>query len=45
MSHAAYTLFLPDGSERTGTLDADGCAREGDIPPGHVDVEYEIAEE
>jgi len=29
-----YVLHLPDGSERSGQLDDEGCAREEDIPPG-----------
>jgi len=29
-----YVLHLPDGSERKGQLDAEGYAREEDIPPG-----------
>ncbi|MBT8399865.1 MAG: carboxypeptidase-like regulatory domain-containing protein [Rhodothermia bacterium] len=31
---AEYVLHLPDGSQRTGTLDAEGTAREEDVPPG-----------
>ncbi len=29
-----YVMNLPDGSQRTGTLDSEGHAREEDIPPG-----------
>jgi len=35
-----YKLHLPDGSERAGQLDANGYARERDIPPGNVLVEF-----
>lgn len=37
---AKYTLHLADGSTRDGTLDASGRAREEDIPPGAVRVEF-----
>ena len=30
----AYTLTLPNGTERKGTTDADGMVREGGVPPG-----------
>lgn len=29
-----YTMYLADGSERSGTLDSEGHAREEDVPPG-----------
>ena len=35
-----YVLHLPDGSKREGTLNSDGYAREENIPPGAIDVEY-----
>ena len=35
-----YAVHLADGTTREGTLGADGRAREGDVPPGPVWVEY-----
>ena len=35
-----YVLHLPDGTKRDGKLDSDGYAREDDIPPGEVEVEF-----
>jgi hypothetical protein len=35
-----YVLKLPDGSERRGTLDDQGKAREKDVPPGEFKVEF-----
>jgi hypothetical protein len=35
-----YILHMPDGSQRDGTLDGDGYAREEEIPPGAVSVEF-----
>jgi hypothetical protein len=35
-----YKLLLPDGTEREGTLDGNGHAREENIPPGPVDVDF-----
>lgn len=35
-----YKLRLPDGAEREGTLDGEGRAREENIPPGPVDVDF-----
>jgi hypothetical protein len=35
-----YILKLPDGTERRGTLDENGYAREENIPPGQIDVEF-----
>lgn len=35
-----YTLLLRDGSVRKGKLDAQGRAREDDIPPGRCRVEF-----
>ncbi len=35
-----YVVHLADGTTREGTLGADGQAREDDVPPGPVRVEY-----
>ena len=35
-----YTLILPDGSEKKGNLDKNGCAREIDIPPGKIIIKF-----
>ena len=35
-----YVVHLPDGTTREGTLATDGRAREDDVPPGPVLVEY-----
>jgi hypothetical protein len=35
-----YTLQLPNGEERSGTLDDAGEAREEDVPPGRCRVEF-----
>jgi hypothetical protein len=35
-----YTLHFADGSERKGRLDAEGSAREEDLPPGPVRVDF-----
>ena len=35
-----YTLELPDGSLREGTLDEEGKATERDVPPGRVLVRF-----
>lgn len=40
MPDEKYILFLPDGSQKNGTLDAQGKAKVEDIPPGPVIVEY-----
>jgi hypothetical protein len=37
---ADYLLTLADGSERRGTLKADGTASEADVPPGPVEVSF-----
>ena len=37
---ARYVLHLADGSTRNGTLDASGQAREDNVPPGEVVVEF-----
>ncbi len=35
-----YFLYLPSGEVRRGRLDANGCAREDNIPPGHCGVRF-----
>jgi len=35
-----YTIHLPDGKKRDGTLDSNGYARVEDIPPGKFTVEF-----
>lgn len=45
VANAEYTLLLADGSERTGELDAEGRAREEDVPPGPYSVFYSEKEE
>lgn len=40
VADADYTLILPDGSEKTGTLDGDGRARVEDVPPGPYRVTF-----
>jgi hypothetical protein len=35
-----YILRLPDGTERRGTLDENGYAREDNVPPGQIDVSF-----
>jgi hypothetical protein len=40
MEGTEYTLTLADGSRRKGTLDAEGFAREEDIPPGRVAFDW-----
>ena len=35
-----YVLHMPDGSERRGTLDDLGKAKEKDVPPGNFRVEF-----
>jgi hypothetical protein len=39
-ANAKYTLHLADGSQRQGQLDSYGRAREEDIPPGEMKVEF-----
>jgi uncharacterized Zn-binding protein involved in type VI secretion len=34
----AYTLTLPDGTERKGKTDANGMVREGGVPPGQCEL-------
>jgi hypothetical protein len=38
--NADYIVHLPDGTERRGTLDGDGFAKEDKIPPGICDIEF-----
>ncbi|MGB5105297.1 MAG: hypothetical protein WBP29_12485 [Candidatus Zixiibacteriota bacterium] len=40
MSGKSYVLTLPDGSERRGTLDNNGFAREEQVPPGAVTIDF-----
>ena len=40
-----YVLHLPDGSEKRGTLDDDGIAKEEDIPPGKIIIEFVNSDE
>jgi len=40
ISNEEYILYLPDGSQRKGTLDTEGRAREEDIPPGRCRIEF-----
>jgi hypothetical protein len=40
MSGVDYTLTLSDGTQRQGTLDENGYAREEDVPPGQIDVSF-----
>jgi len=40
LGSADYKLTLPDGQTRQGTLDAGGYAREENIPPGKVRIEF-----
>jgi hypothetical protein len=39
-----YELHMPDGSKREGSLDSEGRAREENIPPGEVSVEFPSSE-
>ncbi len=45
MAGRDYTLHLPDGSTRSGTLDDQGRAREENIPPGRTTVDVPEREE
>jgi uncharacterized protein (DUF2345 family) len=36
----SYTMLMPDGTERKGTLDGEGRAREEDVPPGACHVMF-----
>jgi hypothetical protein len=38
--HEKYKITLPDGSTRSGDLDGDGAAREGDVDPGMCQVTF-----
>lgn len=35
-----YILYLPDGNQKKGKLDSKGYAKEDDIPPGRIRVEF-----
>jgi hypothetical protein len=35
-----YKMKLSDGTVRTGTLNVDGYSREGDLPPGKIEVSF-----
>ena len=41
----AYEVFLSNGEVRRGKLDANGCARVEDVPPGDFSVKYPDAGE
>jgi len=38
IANVEYTIYLPDGEERTGTLDSNGHAREDNVPPGRCQI-------
>jgi len=40
-----YTMTLPDGQQRQGTLDPSGHAREDDVPPGGGKIEFQNIED
>lgn len=40
VANEKYILYMPDGSKRQGQLDGAGYAREKDIPPGKIRVEF-----
>ena len=40
-----YVVYLADGTTREGALGADGRAREDDVPPGPVRIEYSERDE
>ncbi len=42
IAKAAYKVYLPDGSIRSGNLDDNGYAKIEKVPPGNVKVEYDI---
>ncbi len=44
-SGLAYTLTLPDGSSRQGTLDDQGRARVEGVPPGRYSARFEAPED
>ena len=37
-----YRMILPDGSQRNGKLDANGYAKEDNIPPGRVTTKWNL---
>ena len=40
MPNEDYVLYLPDGSQRSDTVDDQGYAREEDVPPGEYMVDF-----
>jgi hypothetical protein len=40
VTNEKYILHLPDGSKRQGQLDGSGHARENNVPPGEIRVEF-----
>ena len=40
IANEKYILHLADGTERRGSLDENGYAREENIPPGEINVEF-----
>jgi uncharacterized Zn-binding protein involved in type VI secretion len=44
LANAGYTLHMPDGSVRKGKLDKDGYAKEENLPPGRIDVDFDPRE-
>jgi len=44
LAGAGYTLHLPDGGVRKGNLDKDGYAKEENLPPGRIDVDFDPRE-
>jgi hypothetical protein len=44
LANAGYTLRMPDGSVRKGKLDKDGYAKEENLPPGRIDVDFDPRE-
>lgn len=40
IANAKYNLYLADGNKRQGQLDGSGHARESNIPPGKIQVEF-----
>jgi hypothetical protein len=45
MPNEKYVLHLPDGNKRQGILDVNGFAKEENIPPGKVDIEFSNLDE
>ena len=40
VANEQYVLHLPDGTQRRGTLDGQGYAKEAGVPPGNVSIEF-----